>query len=133
MATINSFQDLIIFKEARDLAKQIFALTKDPPFVYDNRFVQQIRAASGSIMDNIAEGFEREGNKEFIHFLYIAKGSCAEVQSQIIRAYDCEHINKKQAQELYDKTKIITIGIKHLIDKLNSSDFKGFKYKDKTN
>ena len=70
---IKDFEDLIIYKKSRILAKQVFDVTKDSPFAHDYRFVQQIRAAAGSISDNIAEGFERQGNKEFKNFLYIAK------------------------------------------------------------
>lgn len=88
MPKAKRFEDLAIFQMARDLCKDIYAITKHGEFHKDSRFVQQIRAAAGSIMDNIAEGFERDGNKEFLNFLYIAKGSCGEVRSQIIRASD---------------------------------------------
>ena len=79
MSKVQRFEDLTIFQMARDLCKDVYAITKDGEFHKDMRFVQQIHAATGSIMDNIAEGYERDGNKEFINFLYIAKGSCGEV------------------------------------------------------
>ena len=79
-------EELAIFQKARELSKKVYELTWKEPFKFDMRFVQQIRAASGSVMDNIAEGYERNGNKEFINFLYIAKGSCGEVRSQY---YSC--------------------------------------------
>lgn len=88
MASVKDFEELAIFQTARDLSKKIYPVTQRKEFKYDTRFVQQIRAAAGSIMDNIAEGFERGGNKEFLNFLYIAKGSCGEVRSQLIRAND---------------------------------------------
>lgn len=78
---IQRFEDLPIFQQARQLCIDVYKLTDTEPWKYDKRFVQQIHASAGSVMDNIAEGFEREGNKEFINFLYIAKGSCGEVRS----------------------------------------------------
>ena len=85
MASVERFEDLRIWQMARELCKEIYLHTEKKPWKTDSRFVQQIRAAAGSVMDNIAEGFERDGNKEYIQFLYIAKGSCGEVRSQIIR------------------------------------------------
>ena len=67
MAKVQKFEDLTIFKMARDLTKEVYAITKDGEFHKDTRFVQQIHAAVGSIMDNIAEGYERDGNKEFVN------------------------------------------------------------------
>lgn len=88
MEKVSKFEDLLIFQKARELCKEVYAITKEGEFKHDTRFVQQIRAAAGSVMDNIAEGYERDGNKEFVNFLYIAKGSCGEVRSQINRASD---------------------------------------------
>lgn len=78
MASVKDFEELAIFQKARELSQRIYPVTNKDGFKSDFRFVQQIRAAAGSIMDNIAEGFERGGNKEFLNFLYIAKGSCGE-------------------------------------------------------
>lgn len=78
MASVKDFEELAIFQKARELSKKIYPVTNKDGFKSDFRFVQQIRAAAGSIMDNIAEGFEGGGNKEFLNFLYIAKGSCGE-------------------------------------------------------
>ena len=69
MATVRDFEELAIFQKARELSKKIYPVTQRDGFKYDTRFVQQICAAAGSIMDNIAEGFERGGNKEFLNFL----------------------------------------------------------------
>ena len=93
MSKLGKFEDLTIFQMARNLCKDVYAITKQSEFKKDTRFVQQIHAAAGSIMDNIAEGFERDGNKEFVNFLYIAKGSCGEVRSQLIRATDVGFLN----------------------------------------
>lgn len=62
MASVKDFEELAIFQKARELSKKIYPITQRGEFKYDTRFVQQIRAAVGSIMDNIAEGFERTGN-----------------------------------------------------------------------
>ena len=75
MSKVGKFEDLIIFQMARNLTKEIYQATSLNLWKSDTRFVQQIHASVGSIMDNIAEGYERDGNKEFIQFLYIAKGS----------------------------------------------------------
>ncbi|MBR1808262.1 MAG: four helix bundle protein [Paludibacteraceae bacterium] len=128
--TIKRFEDLEIFKMAREMSKRIFALTLNQPFNSDYRFVQQIRAASGSIMDNIAEGFERDGNKEFKQFLYIAKGSCGETRSQIIRATDCGYIDNEQAKEIYEELVKLSRAIATMIKSLKESEINGLKHKD---
>ena len=74
MEKVTRFEELEVFQKARAICKEIYRITDENPFKSDYRFVQQIRAAGGSIMDNIAEGFERNGNKEFANFLFIAKG-----------------------------------------------------------
>ena len=83
MTTIAKFEDLAIWQNAREFCKHIFDLTQNSDFATAYKFKDQIRASSGSIMDNIAEGFERDGNKEFIQFLFIAKASCGETRSQL--------------------------------------------------
>ena len=107
MSAIKDFEDLSIFQSARELSAKIYPITQRGEFKFDTRFVQQIRAAAGSIMDNIAEGFERTGNKEFLNFLYIAKGSCGEVRSQLIRANDVGYLTKEEYEELvFDISKV---------------------------
>lgn len=103
MAAVRDFEELTIFQKARELSKKIYPVTNKDGFKSDYRFVQQIRAAAGSIMDNIAEGFERTGNKEFLNFLYIAKGSCGEVRSQLIRANDVGYLTSEEFDELYSE------------------------------
>ena len=128
MPKATEFEDLSIFQMARDLCKEVYAITKEGEFHKDSRFVQQIRAAAGSVMDNIAEGFERDGNKEFINFLYIAKGSCGEVHSQIIRAYDVGFIDKETATRLYNDCMGLSKAIAISIKSIKSSDYRGSKH-----
>ena len=98
------------------------------PFAIDYRFVQQIRAAAGSIMDNIAEGFERNGNKEFVNFLYVAKGSCGEVRSQVLRANDVGFINDALAAKLTEECRDISKGLYHLAYNISKSGYVGYKF-----
>ncbi len=91
----------------------------------------QLDSAAGSIMDNIAEGFEREGNKEFIQFLAIAKGSLAEVRSQLYRVKDRELVKKEEFEELQQKCLLLAGKLGAFISYLRNSDFKGNKFKEK--
>ncbi len=132
MAAVKDFEELAIFQKARALSKKIYPLTQRGEFKNDYRFVQQIRAAAGSIMDNIAEGFERGGNKEFLNFLYIAKGSCGEVRSQLIRANDVGYFTQEEYDELYNECRMLSAGIMNFIKEIKSSDLQGAKFKSST-
>lgn len=123
------FEDLDIWKQAREICKQVYKITNQAQFANDLRFCSQIRSSSGSIMDNIAEGFEREGNKEFINFLFIAKGSCGELRSQLSRAYDCNYISEDEFNILKEAAINISIGISNFIKYLRNSNYTGRKYK----
>ena len=127
MSKHGKFEDLTIFQMARSLCKDVYAITKQGEFKKDTRFVQQIHAAAGSIMDNIAEGFERDGNKEFVNFLYIAKGSCGEVRSQLIRATDVGFIDKETATRLYNDCLDLSKTISRFITSLKRSSITGLK------
>ena len=129
MATVRDFEELAIFQKARELSKKIYPITQRGEFKYDSRFVQQIRAAVGSIMDNIAEGFERGGNKEFLNFLYIAKGSCGEVRSQLIRANDAGYLTPEEYEELYTECRKLSAAIMNFIKEIKASDLQGAKFK----
>ena len=130
MSAVRDFEELAIFQKARELSKNIYPITQRGEFKYDTRFVQQIRAAAGSIMDNIAEGFERTGNKEFLNFLYIAKGSCGEVRSQLIRANDLGYLTKEEYDELYTECRKLSAGIMNFIKEIRTSEFAGAKFKE---
>jgi len=128
MATITKFEDLEIWQEARKLAKEVFILSKETDLKTDFRFKEQIKASSGSVMDNIAEGFERDGNLEFRQFLSIAKGSAGETRSQIYRLYDYEYISEEQFKDLKNKYENLSGKIKNFITYLNKKNFKGNKF-----
>ena len=127
---IQNFEDLEIWKEARGLTQAIYRLTRDSRFSKDFGLRDQIQRAAISIMSNIAEGFERGGNQEFIQFLYVAKGSCGEVRSQLQVAVDQEYIEQNVADSLLIILKRLSVMIKHLIDYLKRSGMRGPKYDD---
>ena len=132
MKEVQKFEDLEIFQMARELCKDVYAVTKADPWQRDTRFVQQIHAAAGSVMDNIAEGFERNGNKEFVSFLYIAKGSCGEVRSQVIRATDVGFIDKATATRLYNSCVALSKAIAKFVTSVKNSGLAGSKFKVQT-
>jgi four helix bundle protein len=98
---IRNFEDLEVWQNSRDLCKKIHHLIISPEFAKDFALVNQINRSSGSIMDNIAEGFGRTGNKEFIQFLSISKGSCSEVKSQLYRAMDRSYLDIKKRRRTF--------------------------------
>ena len=132
MGTIKNFEDLEIWQTARALSKKVFELTLVAPFSNDFRFRDQIRAAAGSVMDNIAEGFERSSKLEFINFLSIAKGSAGEVRSQLHRAKDQQYISDDEVLTLTEEYKLLSAKIAGFIKYLNNTEFKGQKFKDRT-
>ena len=128
MATIKAFEDIEAWQMARSLSREIFELTNIGSFSCDFGLRDQINRSSGSIMDNIAEGFERGGTKEFIQFLAIAKGSAGEVRSQLCRAADRNHLTAEQHILLKEKTLKISKMINGFILYLRESNIKGMKF-----
>ncbi len=129
MATVKRFEDLEIWQFARQLSIDVFELTLKEKFSKDFRLRDQIRASSGSTMDNIAEGFERGGNKEFRNFLSIAKGSCGETRSQLYRAFDRNYISQNEFDEFSEKTIVLGRKTNNMMQYLSKSEFKGTKFK----
>jgi len=125
---VKNFEDLEIWRDARRLTKEICDLTVRSKFVKDFALSAQIRSAAISIMSNIAEGFERAGNQEFIQFLYVAKGSCGEVRSQLYAAIDQGYISINESEGLLNSFKRLSSMIGGLINYLKSSGMKGAKY-----
>ena len=131
MGTITSFEDLEVWKEARRFVKQVYFITSSNTISKDFVFRDQIRRSSASVMDNIAEGFERDSRLEFINFLSIAKGSCGEVISQIIRATDLEYITIEESYNIKQDYKNLAGRIAKFIKYLNQTIIKGNKFKDR--
>ncbi|WP_428224197.1 four helix bundle protein [Flavobacterium sp.] len=129
MATIKRFEDLDIWQEARKLSKEIILISKETDLKSDFRLKDQIKASAGSVMDNIAEGFERNGNLEFRQFLSIAKGSAGETRSQLYRLFDNDYINQEKLNSLVSEYEKLSDRINNFITYLNNNDFKGTKFK----
>ena len=131
MATITRFEDLEIWQLARELSKEVYELTFVEPIKSDFRLKDQMRGSSGSIMDNIAEGFERGSKLEFINSLSYSKGEVGELKSQLYRALDNKYISQEIFDDLYNKADVITKKITAFITYLNSSNIKGQKFKNR--
>lgn len=116
MVKIEKFEDIIAWQKSKDLVIDVYFVCK---LLKDYAFRDQLQRAAVSIMNNIAEGYERKGNKEFAKFLYIAKGSCAEVRSMIYIALELRYISKKESDILYNKSIEISKLISGLIKALN--------------
>jgi S23 ribosomal protein. len=129
MATIQNFEDLKIWQKAKILCVHIFDLTLIGKFSKDFGLKDQINRSSGSIMDNIAEGFGRKGNIEFINFLTYANGSALKCKSQLYRAFDRKYITIEIQHDLFIMIDEITKMITSLVTYLNYCEVKGIKFK----
>jgi four helix bundle protein len=129
MSNVTRFEDLVVWQKARNFNKLVFKATKKEEIKYDFRLIAQWKAASGSVMDNIAEGFDRQGNKEFIQFLSIARGSLGEAQSQAYRILDQQGIDEAEFKEIFDLSVEVKKIIDSLITYLKGSELRGLKYK----
>ncbi|MBL7779050.1 MAG: four helix bundle protein [Chitinophagales bacterium] len=132
MATIKRFEDLEAWQLSSELSKSIFQLTKKEGFNKDYKLKDQINDASGSAMDNIAEGFGRGGRNEFVNFLSVTNGSLNEVKSQLYRALDREYISQNEFDTMYQLAENATGKTVNSIKYLNSSTHSGTKFKDRT-
>jgi four helix bundle protein len=131
MATVNRFEDLEIWQLARNLYRKISGLADKIRKNHDYRFADQIKAAAGSIMDNIAEGFERNSRLEFLNLLSISKGESGELKSQLYRSLDDNYIAEKEFGELYEDTDKVSKKIANFVKYLNNSKIKGLKFKNR--
>ena len=129
MATIQRFEDLEIWQEARRLFNQIKDIVIETELKLDFKLKDQIKGSSGSVMDNIAEGFERDGNLEFKQFLSIAKGSAGETRSQLYRVFDLGYITEEKLKIFVNDYEQLSKRISSFIAYLNKKDFKGNKFK----
>ena len=113
---------------AERLENLIYEATLTGAFSKDYGLKDQINRATGSIMDNIAEGFGRNGNKEFINFLLISQASILEVQSQLYRALDRNHIDTQQFKTLFDQSEEVVSIVTGFVIYLKNSERKGLRY-----
>ena len=129
MSKVERFEDLKVWQFSRESCKMIHILTLKDHFFRDFKLVGQIKSSLGSVMDNIAEGFERDDNKEFIQFLSISKGSSGESRSQLYRAMDNGYITQEEFDVAYEKSLEVSKMLKGFIIYLKESELKGNKFK----
>ena len=127
---VNRFEDLDVWKMARELSKGIYLLSISSGLKNDFSLRDQIARSAGSVMDNIAEGFERGGRKEFIQFLSYSKGSAGEVRSQLYRMLDKQYLTPIEFERLLGKVETISKMLSSLISYLKTSEIKGFKFQE---
>jgi|ERR1041385_6183775 four helix bundle protein len=131
MATFKRFEDIEAWKLAREICKDVHEITSSGMLAKDFELKGQMRGSSGSMMDNIAEGFERDGAREFIQFLSIAKGSSGELKSQLYRALDSKYIEQNKFSTIFSMADNYGRMVGKLINYLNASDIRGAKFKNK--
>ncbi len=129
MAKIERFEDIEAWKLARELTKSVYQVSSTGAFCRDSALVNQIRRAAISILSNIAEGFERNGDKEFVQFLMVAKGSCGEVRAQLYVAYDQSYVSEAEFAALRSQVEQIGRMISGLTSYLRNSHMKGSKFR----
>lgn len=129
MAIIQSFEEIESWKKAREVCRILGEIIDAGKFKKSFRLIHQVEGSSGSIMDNIAEGFERGTKAEFIQFLGYAKGSCGELRSQLYRAFDRSFISKEEFSLL--KTMVVQISglLQNFITYLQKSEIPGVRKK----
>jgi four helix bundle protein len=133
MATIKRFEDLDIWQDARIICKEVRKIILHSDLKNDYRLKDQISGSSGSIMDNIAEGFERNGNVEFRQFLSIAKGSAGEARSQLYRIFDFGYVDEQAFYSLKTSMEHLSGKINGFINYLNNNNYKGVKFRKSDN
>jgi len=129
MSTIKKFEEITAWQVARELAQAVYALTRSGQLSKDFGMRDQLQRAAVSVGSNIAEGFERNGNKEFAKFLWIAKGSAGEVASQLYTALDAGYITQEQFDEVYNLARRCSYLTYKFILSLRTSSVTGERYK----
>ena len=129
MATIERFEDIKAWQEARALTKQIYLFTNTGDIARDFGLRDQLRRSAVSVLSNIAEGFERGGDKEFIQFLYVAKGSCGELRTQLYVAHDVGYLTQQDWSQLNDQCQRISKMLNGLINYLKKSPLRSNKHR----
>lgn len=129
MNKIEKFEDIIAWQKARELAREVYAHAKVGPFSKDFGLRDQIQRASVSGMANIAEGFERGGDKEFIQFLSNSKGSCGEVRSHLYVALDQQYITSAVFDDLRDRSIEVSRLVSGFMSYLQQSALRGKKFR----
>ncbi|MEX0359475.1 MAG: four helix bundle protein [Allomuricauda sp.] len=130
MGRIDNFEDLEVWKLAREICQYLEELFQTTKLGSNFALRNQMERSSGSVMDNIAEGFGRGGNKEFHNFLSFSKGSCAELKSQFYRAYDKELISRAEFDKGISLTEREMNKIGAFMYYLRNSKIKGVKFKE---
>ena len=120
-------EELSVYQRARELTNRVYQVTRVGTFVRDYSLVDQVRRASLSVMCNIADGFERGTNDEFLDFLLVAKGSCGQVLAQVSVAFDQKYISKTDYGDLTDRCRRISGMLGNLIHHLKRSQLSGRK------
>ena len=128
MAHHQSFESLEVYKEATIFCDDIWNIIINTSPSTDYKLREQINGSSGSVMDNIAEGFGRGGNKEFIMFMSISRGSCSESKAQLLRCFRRNHIDKNTYQKLNSQADNLINQLSKFINYLKSSERKGSKF-----
>ena len=128
MARIDRFEDIRSWRKSRELTKQIYLITSQGNFERDFGLRDQIRKASVSIVSNIAEGFERGGDQEFLQFLAVAKGSCGEVRAQLYIALDQGYLQREDFETLSTLATEVSGLLSGFMKYLKQSNLRGNKY-----
>lgn len=128
MAHYKSFEELKVYKEAAIFCDEIWKIIINTPLSKDYKLREQINGSSGSVMDNIAEGFGRGGNKEFIMFLSYSRGSCCESKAQLLRAFNRKHISNELFKKLDSDANNLIDQLSKFINYLKKSDKRGSKF-----
>jgi four helix bundle protein len=129
VSTFKSFEEINAWQKARDITRRVYQISSEGQLARDFGLRDQMRRACISIMSNIAEGYERSGTKEFVHFLSIAKGSVGEVRSQLYVALDQEYISQAIFEQLTAEAMEISRMLSGLMKYLRKAGMKGSKYK----